>query len=116
MDDNTYEFVKFSNETTDLGIVKAKGRVNGVHAYGIALTLDKTEEAAEINFGNERERAIISQRFMEWQECGRRVVVLVEAPSGLGKSSLANFLMDKARKACIPTCLTQGLKLFVVVC
>ncbi|KAJ3177068.1 hypothetical protein HK101_010321 [Irineochytrium annulatum] len=103
MDDVTYELVKLSNETMDLGIVKAKGRANGVHAYAIALKSDDKPEVVEVHFGYERERAIIFQRFKEWRETRSRAVVLVEAASGFGKSSLANFLINEAIKAGVPT-------------
>ncbi|KAJ3172868.1 hypothetical protein HK101_011092, partial [Irineochytrium annulatum] len=109
MDDITHEFVKLSNQTIDLGVVKAKGRANGVHAYGISFKVeDKTDEANEVSFGYEQERAIILQRFADWRESGRKAVVVIEAPSGLGKSCLANFLMDRAGKAGTPICLTQA--------
>ncbi|KAJ3177341.1 hypothetical protein HK101_010300 [Irineochytrium annulatum] len=68
MDDVTFECIKLSNQTIDLGFVKAKGRANGVHAYGINLDSDgpAREQLEEVTFGYERERAIISDKFESW--------------------------------------------------
>ncbi|KAJ3195201.1 hypothetical protein HK101_000856 [Irineochytrium annulatum] len=115
MDDVTFECIKLSNQTIDLGFVKAKGRANGVHAYGINLDSDgpAREQLEEVTFGYERERAIISDKFESWCKSGKRAVVVVEAASGLGKSSLANFVINQARKAGIPTAY-QYLQYFVL--
>ncbi|KAJ3177343.1 hypothetical protein HK101_010302, partial [Irineochytrium annulatum] len=110
MDDITYEFVKLSNKTIDLGIVKAKGRATGVHAYGIMLSSEDRliELTEDTNFGYERERAVIADRLSSWRDSGTRAVLLVEAASGMGKSSLTTFLITLARRTGIATCITQG--------
>ncbi|KAJ3144137.1 hypothetical protein HK101_002787 [Irineochytrium annulatum] len=115
MDELTYECVKLSNETIDLGIVKAKGRVNGVHAYGLNLIPqnDGGESAEDVYFGYERETAVIFNRFTCWRDNGAKAIVIVEAASGLGKSTLANVLISLARKVGVPTCLTQGEQVWV---
>ncbi|KAJ3144860.1 hypothetical protein HK101_002584, partial [Irineochytrium annulatum] len=70
MDEPTYECVKLSNETIDLGIVKAKGRAHGVHAYGINVTSEEYvgELSEDAQFGYKREEPSFAIAFqIDWK-------------------------------------------------
>ncbi|KAJ3192372.1 hypothetical protein HK101_006683 [Irineochytrium annulatum] len=99
MDEETYEHVKLHNDTEDLGSVEVTGRTDKLHTFGLRQT-DKSQVAAV--FGYENERALIKSKFVNWQSMATRTVIVIEAGSGLGKSSLANFLMDEAVLVTIP--------------
>ncbi|KAJ3191645.1 hypothetical protein HK101_007528, partial [Irineochytrium annulatum] len=111
IDDDTNGNVKLTHATRDLGMVRLKGRADDVRIHAIELGgpdshMEATSIKAQIGYKHERE--LLIGRFTLWQQERKRAVFVIEAPSGLGKSTLANFLMDQAKEAGVPVCLTQG--------
>ncbi|KAJ3192725.1 hypothetical protein HK101_006067, partial [Irineochytrium annulatum] len=100
IDDETHDNVKLTHVTRDLGMVVLKGRVNDsrIHALELGEHVDRRRAVApqRAQFGYEHEREVLKERFASWHKEGKRAVVIVEAPSGLGKSTLATFLKEHA--------------------
>ncbi|KAJ3192601.1 hypothetical protein HK101_006259 [Irineochytrium annulatum] len=112
IDQETHENVKLTHATQDLGMVHLKGRANDSRIYSIDLGEPGVgagaTSTARSQFGYKHEREVLIKRFASWHEDGRRAIVIVEAPSGLGKSTLATFLTAHASEHNVPACLTQG--------
>ncbi|KAJ3164155.1 hypothetical protein HK101_000521, partial [Irineochytrium annulatum] len=108
MDEDTHEHVKLHNVTEDLGFVEVKGRADKLHIFGLQ-NMEKSETVSV--FGYKEERALIKAKFDEWRNAATKSVILIEAASGLGKSCLANDLIDEAGKYAIPICLSQGTEM-----
>ncbi|KAJ3178896.1 hypothetical protein HK101_010082 [Irineochytrium annulatum] len=109
MDEVTYESVKSSLPTKDLGFVKVKGKENELHIYGLPCVPSTGASIThQREFGYEEERGIIKDRFQEWLTERKRTVLFVEAVSGMGKSCLAKFLIDTAKANGAICCLVQA--------
>ncbi|KAJ3190943.1 ATP-binding cassette sub- G member 2, partial [Irineochytrium annulatum] len=115
MDEATHEHVKLTNATiVSMGLVKVKGRAEALRVFGIPLdgATDDVRKATTMIFGYEKEREVIRDRFAGWKAVGNeKHVIFVEAASGLGKSSLANFLIDLAMRENVSICLTQATEM-----
>ncbi|KAJ3189007.1 hypothetical protein HK101_009015 [Irineochytrium annulatum] len=116
VDEETYERIRVSHYTIDLGLVRVKGKVDELHVFGMHAVSEDDEEPEELlpvemkakEFGYDKERRVIQERYEAWSREKRRAVLFVEAASGMGKSTLARYLMDLADRDNTQCCMTQG--------
>ncbi|KAJ3164534.1 hypothetical protein HK101_000400 [Irineochytrium annulatum] len=102
LDQQTNESVKFTNTTVDLGLVKVKGKDLEMQIYGISVSANEVEEVRPM-IGYKEERAVLQQRFDSWCESKEKKSIVIEAPSGMGKSYLANFTISQAKARGVQT-------------
>ncbi|KAJ3164765.1 hypothetical protein HK101_000350 [Irineochytrium annulatum] len=105
MDEPSYELTKLSHAVEGLGAVLLKGSNKERQIFGVRFSEAHADDQI---FGYNAERKVICDAFEKWIEDGAQATILVEAPSGYGKSCLANLLMDRVTLARGKYCLTQG--------
>ncbi|KAJ3159364.1 hypothetical protein HK101_001069 [Irineochytrium annulatum] len=115
LDANTHDCVSVLYQTTDLGRIKVKGKTNELHVYGIPFIQRAqtvvNKKAIERRFGYKREEDIMREKFEDWMVNDSRCMLVIEAPSGFGKSCLSKFLIETATAQQVSYCLTQGTEM-----
>ncbi|KAJ3193520.1 hypothetical protein HK101_004696, partial [Irineochytrium annulatum] len=109
VDEQTSENIKLTTATVDLGFVKVKGKEEQLHIFGIAWPkIDDKGDDVQPFFGYKNERKVLNTRFLAWLKNGERATFVIEAASGMGKTFLANTVIDNAKSNKVPVCLVQG--------
>ncbi|KAJ3192726.1 hypothetical protein HK101_006068 [Irineochytrium annulatum] len=112
IDQETQDNVKLTHATIDLGMVHLKGRANDSRIHALELEGPGGQHGAlakQPRFGYKHEREVLTGLFESWRKNGKRAVVIIEAPSGLGKSTLGSFITDYAGEHGVPTLANGSL-------
>ncbi|KAJ3102191.1 hypothetical protein HDU96_009719 [Phlyctochytrium bullatum] len=117
IDNSTYEAIKKDCQCTDLGFQMVKGRTEPLKVWGIEPQLiggtrQKVETDVEVKdavIGNREEFAALDRAFRTWLHNEKRKhLLLIEGPSGMGKSSLLSQITEVIQSNNALFCLVRG--------
>ncbi|KAJ3278757.1 hypothetical protein HDU76_009755, partial [Blyttiomyces sp. JEL0837] len=97
---------------TDIGNHYLKGKENPLHLWTVTSAGPGTDlPAAQTMCGYDDEKKIILDCYSKWKENHKDSVILIEAASGLGKSTLGTFASSLALLDSVGVCLIQGTEI-----
>ncbi|KAJ3406397.1 hypothetical protein HDV05_006019, partial [Chytridiales sp. JEL 0842] len=94
-----------------LGPQKVKGKQEPIEIWCVSDKQDRLSSAPTktvTSFGYKKEKDMLKAAINAWKSIGDCQKIVIEGPSGIGKSRLIDFLGQEAHKADIPYCLTQA--------
>ncbi|KAJ3208303.1 hypothetical protein HDU67_006817, partial [Dinochytrium kinnereticum] len=115
-DDATRNAASTTFPSNELGEFKFKGMTEEVKVWRIDAQLDRQarlqdpkQDSEVFSIGYKEEREKLQSCLDNWYSFGERAVIIVEAPSGMGKSSLCNYALQLARnKNDLWICRSEG--------
>ncbi|KAJ3414713.1 hypothetical protein HDV05_006150 [Chytridiales sp. JEL 0842] len=95
----TYNITKQDVAHTSLGLHKVKGKIEPVEVW----TVSKKDSPAALKgvpkdvdmFGYNEEKAVLKHALLQWNAEGISQRMVIEGPSGIGKSKLLNYLYPR---------------------
>ncbi|KAJ3414704.1 Adenylate cyclase type 10 [Chytridiales sp. JEL 0842] len=94
LDKLTYDVTKQDVTPTSLGLFKVKGKMEPVEVWTVAKKKIVAESSADM-FGYITEKEFIKTAVYQWYNSGISQKMIVEGPSGIGKSKLLDFLCQE---------------------
>ncbi|KAJ3414708.1 hypothetical protein HDV05_006145 [Chytridiales sp. JEL 0842] len=110
VDKFTYDVTKQDVTPTSLGLFKVKGKVEPVEVWTVAKKKIVAESSADM-FGYISEKEFIKSAVSQWSDAGVTQKIVFEGPSGVGKSSLLNYLCREVSSLGMSFCLIQGTEI-----
>ncbi|KAJ3296685.1 hypothetical protein HDU76_006697 [Blyttiomyces sp. JEL0837] len=111
IDDATHSGSTHSFVHHDIGEHYIKGKDVPLHLWTVqSAGLGPVVPTVEV-FGYDEEKKFISDSYLKWKVNQVDSIILIEAASGLGKSTLGTFATNLARGDSVGVCLIQGTEI-----
>ncbi|KAJ3174890.1 hypothetical protein HK101_010808 [Irineochytrium annulatum] len=112
LNEGAHHAVRHLFSTVPCGTFHVKGYADPVSVWGIDNSgSNEVGRGGQGDRGYASEKAVLLERLERWRVGGERSIIVIEAPSGMGKSSLATFYIKQLEACGIPHYVVQGAEI-----
>ncbi|KAJ3413052.1 hypothetical protein HDV05_008573 [Chytridiales sp. JEL 0842] len=116
-DKATHNITKHDLTLTSVGLHQVKGKVDPIEIWSVRRKDTSSGKSAGLSaktldmvgYGEEKER--LKDAIGRWRHSDVSTRIVIEGPSGIGKSTLLNFLCHEAQEVDLKYCLIQGTEI-----